>query len=81
MLNAKLFIQLQHTVNTLINKVDDFAKLVETNEKQGHPDQSTMVSQLRQNRSRANAHTTALTMSDSDLQEVSSDSDKEDSEY
>ena len=81
MLNAQLFVQQQHTVNALINKVDGLAKLVETNAKKGNPDQSTTVSQLRPNRSRANAHTTAHNMSDSDLQEVSSDSDNEDSEY
>ena len=81
MLNAQLFIQQQHTVNTLINKVDGLAKLVETNAKKGHPDQSTMVCQLRQNRSGANTHTTAHTMSDSDLQEVFPESDNKESEY
>ena len=81
MLNAQLFVQQQHTVNALISKVDGLAKLVETNAKKGNPDQSTTVSLLRPNRSRANAHTTAHNMSDSDLQEVSLDSDNEDSEY
>lgn len=92
MLNAQMFVQQQQTVNALISKVDGLTKLVETrgemqtNEVQNRvntsvsqTDENTKVKNLRQLIIKEKTKTHA--MSDSDLQDVSSDSENDDSDY
>ncbi|MEW8542094.1 MAG: hypothetical protein AB2693_01045 [Candidatus Thiodiazotropha sp.] len=90
MLNAQMFVQQQQTVNTLISKVDGLTKLVETkgeseinqvetgaNTSASQADGNTKVRQLRQLVIKNKTHA----MSDSDLQDISSDSDNGESDY
>ena len=90
MLNAQMFVQQQQTVNALISKVDGLTKLVEkrvemeTNEVQNkantnvsQTDENTKVQNLRQLIIKEKTHP----MSDSDLQDVSSDSENGESDY
>ena len=92
MLNAQMFVQQQQTVNALISKVDGLTKLVEkrgemeTNEVQNkantnvsQTDENTKVQNLRQLIIKEKTKTHA--MSDSDLQDVSSDSENGESDY
>ena len=76
MLNHQLFIQQQQTVSALIGKVDGLAKLVENNgEKQkaseAKREEKTRVKQLGTGKQSRKTHV----LSDSDIEDVSSDSD------
>ena len=92
MLNAQMFVQQQQTVNALMSKVDELTKLIETrgemetNEVQNkanttvsQTDENTKVQNLRQLIVKEKTKTHA--MSNSDLQDVSSDSENGESDY
>ena len=72
MLNHQLFMQQQQTVSALIGKVDNLSKLVDKKEQPvAQVDEITKVKQLRRQIIRGKTHA----ISDSDLQDISSDSD------